>query len=37
MKIFSNLKKGVLIPAAIVLIASAGAGSTAAYFRHARP
>ena len=34
MKIFSNFKKGILIPAAIVLIASAGAGSTAAYFRH---
>ena len=34
MKIFSNLKKGILIPAAIILIASAGAGSTAAYFRH---
>lgn len=36
MKIFSNLKKGILIPAAIILIASAGAGSTAAYFRHAQ-
>ena len=36
MKIFSNCTKKVLIPAAIVLIASAGAGSTAAYFRHAQ-
>ena len=30
MKTFSNFKKGILIPAAIILIAGAGVGSTAA-------